>query len=291
MKIRNTRMFPHPVLSSMHDDYVNCEFKINVDAEKTKKQLIIKVNPSLKSSTLCQMIYSKLAKIVLHLECGKTRFRKLVELELNKENTIVFPSGELNEDLQIVAFVIANDDIRKFKAIDNEFNSDYGNISFEIEKGTIWAISNQLELPVKKDIYDLSNINSIVSIISAQTDTNKMSIELLDTKIRVSLPKETFIHYCGMGKTENAYTPILYSMFVIPAITYAIDYLQSIGPDHWIDIERFLWFRVIKKKCEEKYGAFDENIIKKYTSVKIAQDLIDDPIPIATSTLLSMEVK
>jgi len=293
MKIRNTRIFPYPVLSSMYDDYINCNFNIGVKAKKGKKRLHIEILPTIDSETISSLIRNDEAEIIVHFECGRTRYRITKNLNLGNLSSFEIPSGDLNDNLEVIAFVVSKKDIHNFGCKNNEFNNDYGNATFEIETGSILAISNQKDIPVPKDIYDLSNVNSIVSIISKQDDdtSKEINIALTDKKIRVLLPKDTYIDYSGIGKTENQYTPILHSMLVFPALVYALDYLKAIDDDKWMDVENYLWFKVIKKKVEETHGQFDKKVIEKYTSVIIAQELIENPFPVAVNTLLGMEVK
>lgn len=293
MKIRNTRIFPYPVLSSMYDDYINCNFNIDVKAKKGKKRIYIEIVPTINSETLSSLIRNDVAEIIVHFECGRTRYRTTKKLNLEELLSFEFPSGDLNDNLEVIAFVVSKKDIHNFGCKKNEFNADYGNTTFEIESGSILAISNQKDIPIPKDIYDLSNVNSIVSIISKQEDdtSKEINITLTDKKIRVLLPKDTYIDYSGIGKTENQYTPILHSMFVFPALVYALDYLKAMDDDKWMDVENYLWFKVIKKKVEEIHGKFDKKIIEKYTSVIIAQELIENPFPVAVNTLLGMEAK
>ena len=80
-------------------------------------------------------------------------------------------------------------------------------------------------------------------------------------------------------------------MIVFPALIYALDKLVAMNEDEWIDVEKCLWFKVIKKRVEEIHGQFDQNVIEKYTSVILAQELIENPFPFAVNTLLGMEVK
>ncbi len=293
MKIRNTRIFPYPVLSSMYDDYINCSFNIDIKAKKGKKRLYVEILPTVESKTILSLIKNNSAEIIAHFECGRTRYRITKKIKLNELSSFEFPNGNLSDNLEIIAFVVSRKDINNFRCINNEFNSDYGNFTFEIENGSILAISNQMDIPVPKDIYDLSNVNSIVSIISKQEDDSSKNIDinLTDKKIRVLLPKDTYIDYSGIGKTENQYTPILHSMFVFPALMYALNYLKSMDDDKWIDVENYLWFKVIKKKVEELHGQFDKKIIEKYSSIIIAQELIENPFPVAINTLLGMEAK
>lgn len=293
MKIRNSRFFPYPVLSSMYDDYVGCQFEIEVKAKKGKKRLYIDITPKLNSKTLTTMIDNEQAEVVAHFECGRTRFRTVEKLKANETLSLEFQSGDLNDNLEVIAFVVSKKDISRFQSLNNEFNDEFGNASFIIDAGSILAISNQIDIPVPKDIYDLSNVNSIVSITSKQDDDNSSSISiyLTDTKIRVLLPKDTYIDYSGIGKTENQYTPILHTMFVFPALVYALDTLKSLDDDKWIDVENNLWFKVIKKKVEAIHGQFDKGIIEQFTSIIIAQELIENPFPVAVNTLLGMEAK
>ncbi len=288
MRIKNNRMFPYPVLSSMYDDYLNCDFTIQLNAIRTKKEVRLEITPIIKSVTLINLLKSQKCKIVLHLECSKTKYRKVQDLSLTT-NYIDIKAPLINQNLEVIAFIIANQDIYNFKSLNNEFNPEYGTIGFNIEKYSILAISNQPDISVPKDIYDLSNINSIVSVIPDYDEKNNMTISLTDSKIRISLPSDTYGYYASIGQTENVYTPIIHSLFVLPAIIYALDYLKSL--ESWIDYESYIWFKVIKKKIEEKYKVFDKNLIEDVTSVVLAQNLINSPVPLATSTLLKMEVK
>ena len=283
MKISNSRMFAYPILSEMYDDYINSTFKINVTAIKNTKKMKVNIIPYIKCPSVIDLVNKDFAEIVVHFECGKTRYRKLEKLSI-KGNDFEFYGGDLNENLQVVAFLVAKKNIINYRSRD--FNEDYGNIAFNIEKGSIIGISNQLDIPVPKNIYDLSNVDSIVSIITDDEEKESMTIELSDSKIWVKLPSEIFIGYNGMGKTISKFTPILHSMFVIPALIYALDYLKT---TEWMDVENNLWFKVIKKKCEEKYGIFDKNFIDNKTSVKIAQELIDSPIGESINNLLGMK--
>ena len=283
MKIRNSRMFSYPILSDMYDDYKNSTFKINVTAKKNSKKMKVTIIPTITCPAIIDLISKNFAELVVHFECGRTRYRKIQKLDL-QGNDFEFYGGDLNENLQVIAFIVAKKDITNYRSRD--FNEDYGDLTFNIEKGSMIGISNQLDIPVPKNIYDLSSVDSIVSIVTNDEEKESMTIDLSDTKIWVKLPSEIFIGYTGMGKTISKYTPILHSMFVIPALTYALDYLKS---TEWMDVENNLWFKVIKKKCEEKYGSFDKSLIENKTSIKIAQELIDSPVGEAINNLLGMK--
>ena len=285
MKIRNTRMFSYPVLSNMYDDYKNSTFNIKVEAQKNKSTMIITVEPIIECQPIIDLINNGNAKMIIHFECGRTRYRSVEQMHFGK-NTYEFEGAKLNDNLQIIAFVIAKENIRNYTS--NLFNDEYGNSSFNIEKGSIIGISNQPDVPVPKNIYDLSNINSIVRVIPDDLNDKNMIIEYDEIRIYIKLPSETFETFNSIGKEVSNYTPIIHSMLVVPALIHMLDMLAM--EENWMDFERYIWFTVIKKKCEEKYGDFSQEIIKDKKATTIAQDLIDSPISSAMDNLIGIEV-
>lgn len=285
MKIRNSRMFSYPVLSNMYDDYKHSSFTIKTEAQKTRDKLVITITPIIDCQPIIELISNNKAELVVHFECGLTRYRNIGIMHFGA-NKFEFAGEKLNGNLQIVVFIVAKETINNFNC--NLLNDEYGNSTFNIERGSIIGISNQPDVPVPKNIYDLSNINSIVSVIPGDSDDTNMIIEYDDVKIRVKLPEEAFISYSPIGKEVSDRTPILHTMVVIPALIHILDLLAM--EDNWVDFEEYLWFKVIKKRCEEKYGVFDQKIIKEKKSVIIAQELINSPIIEAMNNLMEMGV-
>ena len=115
-----------------------------------------------------------------------------------------------------------------------------------------------------------------------------MIIEYDEIRIYIKLPSETIETFNSIGKEVSNYTPIIHSMLVVPALIHMLDMLAM--EENWMDFERYIWFTVIKKKCEEKYGDFSQEIIKDKKATTIAQDLIDSPISSAMDNLIGIEV-
>lgn len=280
MKIKNTRMFSHPVLSNMYDDYKRSSFTIKVEAEKIKNIMNITVEPMIDCQPIIDLINDGKAEMVIHFECGRTRYRSIEKMFFGT-NTYEFAGEKLNDNLQIIAFVVAKENINNYTC--NLFNDEYGNSSFNIEKGSIIGISNQPDVPVPKNIYDMSSVNSIISVIPDELNDTNMVIEYDEVKIYVKLPVETFEIYNQIGSEVSEYTPIIHSMLVIPALIHILNMLET--DDNWMDFEDYIWFKVIKKKSEEKYGSFSQELIKEKAAIIIAQDLIDSPISLAINNL------
>lgn len=287
MKIRNNVLYPFPVLSSITNDYINCDFHFVMHVvRKLKTKIILEIEPIIKCRTISALISEKKCKLVAHVECSQTKFRKVYDIDEKSKNSIEISSRALCGTVQVVCFVVAIEDIESLSNCYNEFNACYGDTSFYVEAGSILGISNQPDFTATKDIYDLSNVSSIISIIPSKDDIKEMKIELTDEKIRVVLPEEAYTKYSIVGNDESDYTPILHSMFALPALVYAIEHLHQ--QHEWLDDEDSLWFKVIKKKIEEKHSKFNLNLIDNKTSVVLAQELIGYPLCEATDNLVKL---
>ena len=140
MKIKSSRLYSYPVLSSMYDDYINNKFEIKMKAYKKTRNLLLIINCTLDNEEMLKLINDGEAKIVCHFECQKTKLRYIKDLVVG-ENTFEIPNSDINEQLQVIAFVVAIKDINGYYS--KSFNQDYGNSRFSFETGAVLAISNQ----------------------------------------------------------------------------------------------------------------------------------------------------
>lgn len=286
MKIKSSRLYSYPVLSAMYDDYINSSFNIRVKAFKKAKNLLLNINCDLNNNELLSLIDTNKAKIVCHFECQKTKLRYTKDLIIG-ENDFEIPNADINEQLQIVAFIVANENISGYYS--KSFNPDYGTSKFDVEIGSVLAISNQPDIPVEKNIYDLSNVPSIISIVPYTSETDhKIYIDMDDNnKIRVRLQKNDYQNYSELGRGISDYTPILHSMIIIPALTHVFDILKS-------DIETFYtyedkrWFKALSKKFDTLNKKFDYDELKNQDSFSLAQEIIECPIEMSLKNLLSI---
>ena len=286
MKIKSSRLYSYPVLSEMYDDYVNSSFKINVRAFKNVKNLLLNINCILDNNDLLSLINCNKAKIVCHFECPKTKLRYIKDLRIG-DNNFEIPNADINEQLQIVAFVVSVDDIIGYYS--KSFNQDYGTSRFNIEIGSVLAISNQPDIPIEKNIYDLSNVPSIISIVPYNSETDhKIYIDMDDNnKIMVRLQKKDYRSYSELGRGISDYTPILHSMLIIPALTYVFEVLKSdIETFHTYEDKR--WFKSLSKKFTALNKKFNYEELKNQDSLSLAQEIIECPIEMSLKNLLSI---
>ena len=281
MKINDDRLYPYPVLSPMYDDYVNNKFEINVQANKKNKKTILNIDYSIDNKEFNEMIVNKKISIFCHFECPKTKLRYIKELSVEKNNFEEISNSKLDEELQIVAFAVANEDINDF--FSQDFNKDYENNKFKLECGTILGISNQKEIQITKDLYDLSKVPSIISIapyVEEVQGENKIKINLDKDKITVLLAKSEYDKYVAL-KSNQKLEAIFHSSIIIPTLTYVFDVLKQEEDQDSFSAKQ--WFKCLKKKCKELLNidisdVSDTSRFKDEPSLYIAQELMDTPI-------------
>ena len=286
MKIKSSRLYSYPVLSAMYDDYINSRFSIKVKAYKKAKNLLLNINCNLDNEELISLINTNKAKIVCHFECQKTKLRYTKDLIIG-DNSFEIANTDINEQLQIVAFVVAIDHISGYYS--KSFNSDYGTSKFDLEIGSVLAISNQPDIPIEKNIYDLSNVPSIISIVPYNSETDhKIYIDMDDNnKIMVRLQKNDYQSYSELGRGVSDYTPILHSVLIIPALTHVFEILKSdVETFHTYEDKR--WFKSLSKKFEALNKKLDYEELKNQDSLSLAQEIIECPIEMSLKNLLSI---
>src|SRR5258708_18546076 len=103
------RSYPHPVVGNA-DDVQDAAFQATIEMTTDKENIYLDVKPLCSSATLNKMIKSGVATFVTHVECSNTLFRRAFEFT-EKEYRIKIPRNELNDDVEVNAFVRATKDI------------------------------------------------------------------------------------------------------------------------------------------------------------------------------------
>lgn len=285
MRIKSNRLFSYPVLTSMNDDYVNCFFKTTIKAMKRVRNLQISIECELDNSELLNLLEVSKAEIICHIECSKTKLRYIEKLELGINN-IEIDSRFINENIEIVTFIIAKEDIIDYSS--SKFNKDYNNTCFKIDRGQILAIASQVDIPIMKDIYDLSDVPSIITIVPS--NVKYMEVNMDDHKIMIKLPKRDFDNYSIFGKSISMHTPILHSMVIVPTLTHVIDELIKRNDDFEGYSDR-RWFGVLKKKIESLNYDFNSDTMGRIGSLQLVQEILESPLSVALENLPQLKEK
>jgi hypothetical protein len=269
MRIRGSKLYPHPVLWYANDDYVGSKFEMDMEHEYTFGELKIKHNFTLNDDYLINLIEQEKLAYCLHVECPMTMFRNSYYTSSNS-GEVSIESRFLTQKVEVSPFIIAMEDIENYR--NDRLHEDYFGLNINIPRGSIMGISDYRYLIVDKEKTDLGRKESIFSFVKNQKD-EPMKIDTDDQKIIIMLKEEDF-NRIQMLQTSARYQPVIFSMFIVPALIYALETISD-------DIEEMrekLWFRSLEKCFSTNGIELNKSIVTQKTSFILAQMLLENPI-------------
>lgn len=280
MQLRS-KYYTYPVITEDADFYVDSAFSSDVEQILDGYNIRLKLKAELLNPELEEMLKRGEVIFAHHIECTQTCFRKLVLTDENAKECIL-RDGEVNGLVQVCSFLVANVDLKKYA--NNLFAQDFRGFRFDIDRGCIMAVGNQINLRINKIRDDLANTSSIFSIIPNLDETvTNIKVDTAQNKIVISIPKESFSIYSNMSGSLDI-QPVMHSMIIIPALVYALTEIKE-ARTHLYDYEDYRWFRSLRKAAEKINVCFDEDALENIEPFDFAQKLLDSPIPKAVNYL------
>ncbi|MDY2912937.1 MAG: hypothetical protein SOT58_12975 [Agathobacter sp.] len=280
MQLRS-KYFTYPVITEDADFYVDSSFTSDVEQKIDGYNIRLVLKANLVNPELEKMLLTEDVMVAHHIECTQTCFRKVVLTnELSKE--CVLRDGEINGLVQICTFLVANKNLEKYS--NSLFAQDFRGFRFDIDRGCILAVGNQVNLRVNKIRDDLANTSSIFSIIPNmdETETN-IKVDTSGNKIVIAVPRESFSIYSNMSGSFEI-QPVMHSMLIVPALVYALSEIKE-SRGNLYDYEDYRWYRSLRKAAEKMNVYFDEDSLANLEPFDFAQQLLDSPIPKAVNFL------
>ena len=280
MKIRDSYLYPYPVLSSFSEDYINSIFDVNYTIrEKGFKTQILVANFILDDKVIEELILEDKASMILHVECPRTTLRKAYRLEKHQRNIeIIIDDKIMMQRLDVTGIVVLNQDMNTYK--NNNINPLFFGENYEIknlDKGNIIAVSltQEVDLPYNED--DFENVSSVIKVGLSKDDL--MIVEMDGDIIIIKLPEEQYNQYYRLSDTE--YSNIVMTSSILPSLMYILDRMSS--KENPIDTE-LIWYKVIEGKLKIKEIMVDD-INETYSSIELAQMILEDPLERALGDL------
>lgn len=285
------RLFPYPVLNSekLYSQFKKSIFQLNYDEEVSEDKqfyLLKNIYCELDNPTLIDFINKDLAELVCIVECPSTMYRKKFILPLEPSD-IQIDLADLNNKINVSAFIVAKEDIDEYKA--DDFIDDYSDITFSIEKHDILAADDGYINTVDFNDLDDDKQNSIFIIIKDKNISNgTMAIEYDSEKITISLPEEQWNYY-EKSKKVPQFKNLYFSIIAIPSLGYAVSCLQKSEPSvDTLKIE-YNWFNSFCEAYKKYHGEeLDDDTFIKMNSNLEAQLIFDSPVTKAVDQLFDI---
>ena len=226
--------YPHPVLNEYTNDFVDCEFSIEVVSQgDSGSEITLELRYNLKSEGVSELLAKGVAKIVLRLTCFRTSYRRIYDLEPEDTTIISIEKKNVTDVIDLQASIVAVCDFKDYQLSD--FNKNYfGTTAFTLRKGDV--IANEPGIKIKLNTVLEKDMAGIVQVSHAQISEMRVhfaSIEETDPALTnyiiITLPEIEYKYYANLTKKKHLRKGIerfLQCAIVLPAITEAVAKLR-----------------------------------------------------------------
>lgn len=260
--IYNNRNYPHPVLGNADDfgsDSLSIDLKISSNGTSIEITPIFVLN----CDALNKLISDGSATYLSHVYCRGTLYREVFKTQKSLSDSLIIPSHRLNGEVEIDFFICANKNIENYKSKD--FNPEYGDVSFEVERGDIVAYAGKGKFHANKLPEELKSISALMNIDCSNKNKEPMFLEYSGQKITIMLSIEDYTNY-KLLKNNAQYFGVVLSSIVLPALIEALYYLDEEESDEY---SSNAWYKALKE--------FKDNS-KHPDPLRIGQKILDNPI-------------
>lgn len=267
------RHFPYPVLSHFNEDFMSSKFEMSIDVATNAEIYIFRININLENEDLLKMIKEGYAFYAIHIECSKTRFRKIYKFDI-PEYEFTIHSSFLDETVEICSLILS--EINSDNYHNSDLHPDFDDSKFEIRKGDILALGEDKKMNAEKNFDSSDKIPSIFSIVkNHDKNSEPITFSMDENKIKIKLSEENYIRFQQLSSGSNDTKMILSSMIILPTLTAVIENLKT--DDNFYEYEEHRWFKVLKRKFKEHGINLDESFHTEISSITLASMLIGDP--------------
>lgn len=250
----NNANYPHPVLSSANEDYINSNFEIFCTYSAQGQNAIIDLEYVLNCDGLKSLIDKKEAKVLIYLESLVAEYRKTFDFENDQTKLqVVVNTNDINKNLQVRGYIVATQKIENF-SLEEHNKYLFSNMPFYIRKGDVLAVSNVFFNIAINDYDPLSDKQSIFAIHKNPNQKYEVVVDYTSDakgKIAIYLNEETYGKYCNLYKAPDPRI-ILASLFAIPALIDALAYIKCLSEEDKESLESLKWYQVIVSKLKEE---------------------------------------
>ena len=277
MNISNV-VYPYPVLSDYNTDYINSKFDVDYQLiSKGFQTQSVLVEFKLKNKTIEEMIARGDLSYVLHIECPRTSYRKLIKLKKDKVRTEVNIDDTIMRGiLEISGFIVSNYNIDEYcnSDINPEIYGDFYTIKY-IEEGSIIAATLTQVIDIKTNKNEFQQISSIIKV--GWSNERLMTVDMDGEIIIVKMPRAEYEQYVTLS--NKSCPDVVMTSTILPALVYVLDAMGEGRVD-----EELLWHKTIQKKLEIKNIGVDD-INESHSSLELAQLILESPIERALKQL------
>lgn len=239
------RIYQYPVLRSGSFDYedgsiLESEFQVEISGDGVKDTVQVSYVLQLKNKSISDLVQKGQASIYLAFYSAETLFKQLIIIE-GLQGQVVLDRGAILGSLEIEPLIIASQNISKFSP--PGINKEYGDMQFEIEKGSPLAIGERDIFPIsfaRRSFQDLIRVQT-----STELDKNEYEISVASNVITIIMGVNVRQAWELMSADSN-FRPFLFLSIYKDTFLEAL--LSLFSGD---DVEEFAWAKKLIETFEK----------------------------------------
>lgn len=271
--------YPYPILVPRGDDYINCDFSVDIESglERKNGNLKIVLSYTLNCDGLNDMLINGDIDICVQIISRVTSYREIKRFNKNEKLTILIDANLISKEITFIPFIVALKDLNDFSL--KEHNPIFQNMTFKIKKGEKIGFADSFNYTLPS-VDPLKPTSSVIRIkLNDKKNAPPYEIELTTTKIYVLLNEKAYNLYNEL-RTNSDINGFLTPIIMIPTIVEALSCLKNEGSDG--DYKQSTWgvvlLNVLDKKNIDLFNG-DSSL------VKIANDVFNDGFTFALTNM------
>lgn len=276
MKWIPNKTFPYPVLvsdnvASSDRDYIGGEFCVetdDMDIEPATQAVNLVVKCRLNQPSLKRLIDEGKAKYAVGVHCRKTYLRRL-KISDNAEIRINFPKGDLDDRVDISAYVVCHESITEYTS--KEFHEEFGERLFSIDAGSALAVTRPFGYLV--NLSPLKALGSIFELVP-EDSVNGYKVNWESANIGIMMNTKEAAVFKNWQDSQRMWPSMLASVYLCTLVETLHLMLENSE-----EYSNKKWFEVIKKTATEKGIDMKPNM----DCLEAAQKLLDFPVSVMIS--------
>ena len=285
------KIFPYPVINhnKAFSNFGDKNFQIAFEPQENEKSYILKDCRFETDSSLISTLYAEgKIGIVLIVECSDTVYRKSFDVS-NVGKDLILMKVDFMGKVDISMFAYAKE---AFMMKSDEFEEDYKDIVFEIEKYDIIGANDGFNVTFIREESEDNLVQSIFSVVPSDSlDPGAYRVECdIGKKITITLSEEDHKNYKTIY-TVPAYKEVFFNMILVPALTEGLSLCRAVLEDDSKDVDdvgnQYPWFRSIASAYKKLKGIeLQSQEFKPMSPVFLAQELLGKPLGQALKSLV-----
>lgn len=268
------RLYPHPVLAWFSDDYRAAMFQPAFEPSGNKGFYKIQMTCKTSSRSLNRLVADKQAAYAVHIECPATRYRALFT-STDQSFEIDIPVADIDGKVEVCRLIVASQEINNYAS--DEFHPDFTGRSFNLMRGDVLAVAEDITFYADKKADELAKLPSIFSIRRAsESDAPPLNVDLMGDRIAVYLSPSTHDKFTSLNSDELLRSTLSASVLV-PALVLALE--KMMRPEDRETLVDLRWYRTVAKKLKD-IGINVDGLSEDggESSLVLSNKLIGDPL-------------